>query len=62
MTYKIREIEAKDNKAVENVIQTCLIEFGGNGEGLAWSDPDLGRFLEVYSQKGYKYREDSFFT
>ena len=55
MEYKIREIEEKDNKQVENVIRTCLIEFGGNHEGLAWSDPDLGRFSEVYNKKGYKY-------
>ena len=55
MEYKIREIKEKDNKQVENVIRTCLIEFGGNHEGLAWSDPDLGRFSEVYNKKGYKY-------
>lgn len=55
MEYKIREIEKRDNKQVENVIRTCLIEFGGNHEGLAWSDPDLGRFSEVYNKKGYKY-------
>lgn len=55
MEYKIREIEEKDNKQVENVIRICLIEFGGNHEGLAWSDPDLGRFSEVYNKKGYKY-------
>lgn len=55
MEYNIREIEEKDNKQVENVIRTCLIEFGGNHEGLAWSDPDLGRFSEVYNKKGYKY-------
>lgn len=55
MEYKIREIEKRYNKQVENVIRTCLIEFGGNHEGLAWSDPDLGRFSEVYNKKGYKY-------
>ena len=55
MEYKIREIEKRDNKQVEYVIRTCLIEFGGNHEGLAWSDPDLGRFSEVYNKEGYKY-------
>ncbi len=55
MEYRIREIEKKDNKQVENVIRTCLIEFGGNHEGLAWADPDLGRFSEVYNKEGYKY-------
>ena len=53
--YKIREIEAKDNAAVEQVIRTCLIEFGGNREGTAWCDPDLGRFYELYSAPGRKY-------
>ena len=55
MKYKIREIEAKDNKEVENVIRTCLIEFGANHEGTAWADPDLGRFSEIYNKEGYKY-------
>ena len=55
MEYKIRQIDKKDNKQVENVIRTCLIEFGANHDGLAWSDPDLGRFSEVYNKKGFKY-------
>ena len=53
--YKIREIETKDNKDVENVIRTCLIEFGGNHEGTAWTDPNLGRFSEIYNSEGNKY-------
>ena len=53
--YTIREIESKDNKAVEKLIRICLTEFGGNREGLAWSDPDLGRFSEVYNKEGHKY-------
>ena len=55
MKYNIREIEEKDNKAVEKVIRTCLIEFGANHEGTAWADPDLGRFSEIYNKEGYKY-------
>lgn len=55
MKYKIREIESKDNVAVENLIRTCLLEFGGNRQGLAWCDPDLGRFSEIYNKEGYKY-------
>lgn len=55
MTYNIREIQQKDNKAVENVIRTCLIEFGANHEGTAWADPDLGRFSEIYNTEGNKY-------
>lgn len=52
---KIREIEEKDNKRVEEIIRTCLIEFGGNKKGTAWEDPYLGRFSEVYSNEKSKY-------
>ena len=55
MEYTIREIEPRDNAAVEQVIRTCLIEFGGNREGLAWADPYLGRLSEVYKAEGSKY-------
>lgn len=55
MEYKIREIDAKDNKEVENLIRTCLIEFGANHEGTAWTDPNLGRFSEIYNTDGNKY-------
>lgn len=55
MKYEIREIEMRDNKEVENVIRTCLIEFGANHEGTAWSDPNLDRFSEVYKTEGNKY-------
>lgn len=54
-TYRIREIEKKDNKQVEHIIRTCLIEFGGNREGTAWCDPNLGIFSEVYNKPGHKY-------
>ena len=55
MNYTIKEIEEKYNKEIENVIRTCLIEFGANHEGTAWADPNLGRFSEVYSSEGNKY-------
>ena len=55
MKYKIREIEAKDNEEVENVIRTCLIEFNANHEGTAWTDPNLCRFSEIYNSDGNKY-------
>lgn len=55
MEYKIREIEARDNKTIENIIRTCLIEFGANHEGTTWADPDLGRFSEIYNKEGRKY-------
>ena len=55
MKYTIREIQPRDNQTVEHVIRTCLKEFGGNREGTAWCDPDLGRFSEIYDQDGCKY-------
>lgn len=55
MEYIIREIEEKDNKDIENVIRNCLIEFGANHEGTAWTDPDLGKFSEIYNTDGNKY-------
>lgn len=54
-TYKIREIEEKDNKQVEYIIRSCLIEFGANREGTAWCDPNLSIFSEVYDKPGHKY-------
>ncbi|MCH5259800.1 MAG: GNAT family N-acetyltransferase [Lachnospiraceae bacterium] len=53
--YKIREIEKKDDKRIEAVIRTCLIEFKANHEGTAWADPNLGRFSEIYNSEGNKY-------
>lgn len=55
MNYKIREIESKDNKEIENVIRTCLKEFGANREGTAWTDPNLGKFSEIYHTTGNRY-------
>ena len=55
MNYIIREIEKKDDKFVENIIRTCLIEFGANHDGTAWADPNLNRFSEVYKKKKNKY-------
>ena len=55
MEYTIREIEPQDDPGVERVIRTCLTEFGGDREGTAWCDPDLGRFSEAYAGPGRKY-------
>ena len=52
MDYTIREIEDRDNQAVENLIRSCLVEFGANHEGTAWTDPDLGRFSKIYRGDG----------
>ena len=48
---KIREIEKRDNEAVEKLIRECLIEFGANKPGFAWTDPQLGKFYVLYSSK-----------
>ena len=53
--YIIRLIEQKDNKKIEKVIRSCLIEFGANHEGTAWTDDNLGRFSEIYNTEGNKY-------
>ena len=55
MKYTIRPIESKDNAAIEKIIRDCLIEFGGNHEGTAWADPNLGRFSEVYRGEDCAY-------
>ena len=55
MNYIIREIEKSDDKKIEAVIRSCLIEFGANHEGTAWVDPDLCRFSEIYNTDGNKY-------
>lgn len=55
MQYHIRKIQERDNEKIENVIRACLIEFGANHEGTAWTDPNLGRFSEIYNTMGNQY-------
>lgn len=55
LNYTIREIEPADDRAVEAVIRSCLIEFGANHAGTAWEDPDLCRFSEIYASEGNCY-------
>ena len=55
MSVTIREIEPRDNAGVEALIRTCLIEFGANHAGTAWTDPDLGRYSDVYSTPDSRY-------
>lgn len=55
MNCQIRPIREADNAQVEQVIRSCLVEFGANHEGTAWADPDLGRFSFVYSTEGSRY-------
>lgn len=51
----IREIEKRDNPKVEQLIRTCLLEFGANKPGCAWEDPYLGQFYQVYQPDNCKY-------
>lgn len=55
MSFLIREIQPRDNAEIEKIIRDCLLEFGGNREGTAWFDPDLGRFSEIYNSEERKY-------
>ena len=55
LPFTVREIRPGDDGAVEAVIRACLAEFGANREGFAWSDPDLGRFSQVYARPGWRY-------
>ncbi|WP_379134181.1 GNAT family N-acetyltransferase [Paenibacillus sp. sgz500958] len=47
----IRAIQQKDNGPIEQIIRTCLIEFGGNREGLAWADPSLSDLYHYYNEE-----------
>ena len=55
MTVTIREIKEQDNAAVEAISRSCLKEYGGDREGTAWCDPDLGRFSEIYGEPEMRY-------
>lgn len=55
MVCIIREIQKKDNLEIEKIIRSCLREFGADHEGTAWSDPNLGRFSEIYCTEEDKY-------
>ena len=55
MKYTIREIQPRDDAAVEAIIRTCLLEFGGNRPGTAWFDPGLAHFSRVYTGEARRY-------
>lgn len=55
MKARIREVEQRDNAAVEAIIRYCLKEYSGDHEGTAWCDPDLGRFSEIYGTPQMRY-------
>ena len=37
MNYTIRKIRKEDDAVIENIIRSCLIEFGAAREGTAWA-------------------------
>lgn len=45
----IRYIERRDNTAIEGIIRDCLIEFGGNRDGLAWADDSMHDLYTYYN-------------
>ena len=55
MSMIIRVITPQDNAAIEHVIRTCLIEFGGNREGLAWEDDSLKKLANYYNTSRRAY-------
>ena len=55
MKCKIRRIEKRDDAQIEKIIRSCLIEFGGDHEGTAWADPNLGKVSEIYTGEKNAY-------
>lgn len=53
--YRIRPIEPRDDARVEQIIRSCLVEYGADHAGTAWSDPELGHFASVYQAPGSAY-------
>lgn len=47
----IRNIEFKDNTSIEQIIRECLIEFGGDREGLAWADESMHDLYHYYNNE-----------
>ncbi|OWA37576.1 hypothetical protein B9G55_05860 [Saccharibacillus sp. O16] len=52
---EIRTLRAEDNPTIERIIRECLIEFGGNREGLAWEDDSLSALSAFYEGKDREY-------
>lgn len=52
---EIREVQPQDDRQIEDLIRSCLIEYNANKPGCAWSDPDLGCFSQIYQGSNKKY-------
>jgi putative acetyltransferase len=46
----IRQIQFSDNAPIEQIIRECLIEFGGNRDGLAWADASMNDLYHYYNE------------
>nr|WP_286339460.1 GNAT family N-acetyltransferase [Ferrimonas sp. YFM] len=55
MMMKIREICAKDNSQLAEIIREVLAEFGADRPGFAWQDPELDALSLAYQNEGYRY-------
>ncbi len=53
--FKIRPIQAKDDKAVARIIRTVMPEYGATGPGCALHDAEVDFMHRAYSQKGSAY-------
>ncbi|GAB4073717.1 GNAT family N-acetyltransferase [Barrientosiimonas marina] len=47
---EIREIETKDNQALERIIRRCLEDAGLDIPGTAYFDPQLGHLAQFYQE------------
>ena len=45
----IRKIQAKDNKIIEDIVKSTIVEFGLPMTGSAYEDPDTSAMYEGYS-------------
>lgn len=52
----IREIEAKDDTQVAELIRVVLTEFGANRPGFAWQDPELNAMSQAYQGDNKVYK------
>lgn len=55
MDYVVRDMEPRDDAAMEAIVRSCLTEFGGNREGFAWADPELAHLSTAYGMDGSAY-------
>lgn len=55
MSY-IRDIEARDNQVLAQIIRSVLIEFGANKPGFAWQDPELDAMSQAYAPANRCYQ------